>query len=204
MRTYAYLALALLFLVPSSAPRAEERPVNVAVFAGGSFYSMESAFDKVRGVLRTTTGYMGGKLEKPTYAQVSNGGTGHKEVVLVTYDPKVVSYKMLLDVFWRVIDPLDQAGQFCDKGDQYIAAIFFGSDAERDAAISSKLAVQTELEEYVTTRILPATTFYPAEDFHQDFHLRNEYKYKFYRKRCKRDEGLKKVWGRDAITEEDD
>jgi peptide-methionine (S)-S-oxide reductase len=172
----------------------------VAVFAGGCFWCMEPPFDKTPGVLSTTSGYAGGTEADATYQRVSAGSTEHFEAVQVVYDSSKITYAKLLDVFWRNIDPYDAAGQFCDKGRQYRAAIFVRNDAERQAAESSKLAVQKggKLDKPIVTEIRPASTFYPAEDYHQDYYLRNPVKYRFYRTTCGRDSRLQEVWG--AVT----
>lgn len=165
-----------------------------AVFAGGCFWCMEPPFDKLPGVVSTTSGYIGGAVEKPTYQQVSAGGTGHAEAVAVVYDPAKVSYATLLDVFWRNIDPFDPAGQFCDKGDQYRSEIFWRTDEQKDLALRSKQAVEKLLGRPVATRIESAATFWPAEDYHQDYYQKSSLKYQFYRYSCGRDSRLDEVW----------
>lgn len=168
---------------------------EVATFAGGCFWCMEPPYDKLDGVLSTTSGYAGGRTEDPTYREVSSGRTGHLEVLQVEYDPSRVSYEELLEVFWRNIDPHDPRGQFCDKGEQYQAAIFALNDGQRAAAEASKTAVEAELSEPVVTEIRPAAKFYPAEDYHQDYYKKNPVRYKFYRWNCGRDQRLQQVWG---------
>ena len=174
----------------------EQQPAK-ATFAGGCFWCMEAAFDKLEGVVSTTSGYTGGHLEDPTYEQVSAGGTGHTEAVEVIYDPAKVDYAQLLEVFWRNIDPLDAKGQFCDKGSQYRSAIFYRTDEERRLAEASKASLESRdrLGRTLVTEIVPATTFYPAESYHQDYYLKNPVRYKFYRYVCGRDKRLRQLWG---------
>jgi peptide-methionine (S)-S-oxide reductase len=160
---------------------------------------MEPPYDKMDGVISTTSGYSGGEEPNPTYAEVSAGKTGHYEVVRVEYDPAKVGYQQLLDVFWKNIDPLDAKGQFCDKGDHYRAAIFYSNEEEKALAEQSKGVIQSGkgFKEPVVTEILPAKVFHPAEDYHQDYYQKNPLKYKFYRFNCGRDARLDAVWGPD-------
>ncbi len=190
-------ALVTVFAAGVSAAEPEQRESAIAVFAGGCFWCMEPPFDKLDGVLSTTSGYAGGHTKNPTYREVSAGRSGHLEVLRVEYDPSRVSYSELLDVFWRNIDPLDARGQFCDKGEQYTSAIFFGNDEERAAAEASKSAVEAsgKLDGAVQTRILPAVRFYAAEEYHQDYYKKNPVRYKIYRWNCGRDSRLKRLWG---------
>jgi len=171
-----------------AAPRAQ------AVFAGGCFWCTESDFDKIPGVLSTTSGYIGGKVAKPTYEQVSAGGTGHIEAVKVVYDPARVSYATLVSRFFRTIDPLDSGGQFCDRGYHYRSAIFVADAEQRRIAAAAKADVAATLKKPVATLLLPAATFYPAETYHQDYYKKNPVKYRFYRTTCGRDARLKRVW----------
>jgi peptide-methionine (S)-S-oxide reductase len=166
-----------------------------AVFAGGCFWCVEAAFDPVDGVTETTSGFSGGHVENPTYKAVSAGGTGHLEVVRVTYDPRRVTYAQLLDVFWRNIDPFDDGGQFCDRGESYRAAIFYGDAAEQQLAEASKAAHAQALGRDIVTRVLPAQPFYPAENYHQNYYRKNPVRYKYYRFSCGRDRRLEAVWG---------
>jgi len=159
---------------------------------------MEEAFDKVPGVSATISGYTGGTVENPTYEQVSSGGTGHYEVVEVEYDPAQVTYGELLDAFWHNVDPLDGRGQFCDKGTQYLSAIFVANDEERQLAEASKAEVAEQLDMPAATGILPAATFYPAEDYHQDYYQTNSAQYKFYKFGCGRAQRLEEIWGEPA------
>ncbi|MGE0038007.1 MAG: peptide-methionine (S)-S-oxide reductase MsrA [Xanthobacteraceae bacterium] len=176
----------------SSTPAQTEK----AVFAGGCFWCTEADFDKVPGVISTTSGYINGRTPNPTYEQVSRGGTGHAEAVEVVFDPAKVSYEKLLDVFWHNVDPLAKDYQFCDHGDQYRSAIFYLGDAQRQLAEKSKAAVQARFKEPVQTEIAAAGTFYKAEDYHQDYHTKNPLRYKFYRFNCGRDARLQQLWGK--------
>ncbi|ESR26707.1 peptide-methionine (S)-S-oxide reductase MsrA [Lutibaculum baratangense] len=168
---------------------------RTAIFAGGCFWCTESDFDHVEGVVATTSGYIGGEVDNPTYRQVSSGGTGHYEAVKIEYDPSRVSYESLVEAYWPTVDPLDAGGQFCDRGDQYRTAIFVADEAERQAAEASKAKAEQRLGREVVTPVLDAATFYPAEDYHQDYYLKNPLQYKFYRLSCGRDARLDEVWG---------
>lgn len=187
----------LIFIFSAGAVSAEDSSKNIrtAVFAGGCFWCMEPPYDKLDGVLETTSGYSGGKVKNPTYEQVSGGGTGHAEVVQVKYDANKISYAELLNVFWLNVDPLDAGGQFCDRGDQYRSAIFYANDEEKQLAEASKSAAEQKLGRKIVTEIVPAATFYPAERYHQDYYQRNPVRYKYYRYRCGRDQRLEEVWG---------
>jgi peptide-methionine (S)-S-oxide reductase len=166
-----------------------------AVFAGGCFWSVELLFDKVDGVVSTVSGFTGGTKKNPTYDEVVTGTTGHAEAVQVTYDPKKVSYEKLLDVFWHNIDPLTPNGQFCDFGNQYRTAIFYNDETQKRLAEKSKKALQRRFKQPLVTEIVAASRFYPAEDYHQDFHLRNPVRYQLYRAGCGRDRRLEEIWG---------
>jgi peptide-methionine (S)-S-oxide reductase len=203
------LAIGLAFggLLPPGGPspsfsNAEPPPRGRAraTFAGGCFWCMEPPFDKVKGVASTTSGYAGGIVSNPTYEQVASGGTGHAEVVQVVFDPGKVSYEQLLEVFWKNIDPLDKGGQFCDRGLQYRSAIFFVGDDQKRAALLSRerLEKSDRLPGPVVTAIVPLAAFYPAEEHHQDYYLKNVRRYWSYRSGCGRDERLKELWGRSS------
>jgi peptide-methionine (S)-S-oxide reductase len=168
-----------------------------AIFAGGCFWCMEPPYDKLDGVIATISGYTGGTKLNPTYEQVSSGSTGHAEAVQVEYDPKKVSYEKLLDVFWHNVDPTQKDGQFCDHGNQYRTAIFAVNDEQKKLAEASKAALMKSkpFKGDIVTEIVPATTFYPAEDYHQDYYMKNPVRYKFYRTGCGRDARLKELWG---------
>ncbi|UCC55118.1 MAG: peptide-methionine (S)-S-oxide reductase MsrA [Gammaproteobacteria bacterium] len=193
-------ALLLLLLLPFSAQAASPETASghrTATFAGGCFWCMEPPFDALDGVISTTSGYIGGHKQNPTYKEVSRGGTGHTEAVQIVYDPGKVSYAELLDVFWHNIDPTDPRGQFCDKGSQYRSEIFYHDEEQKQLASQSKAAL-TELKPFpgdVVTAITPAAEFYPAEDYHQDYYTKNPVRYKFYRYGCGRDKRLEDLWG---------
>lgn len=175
----------------------ETNKTETAVFAGGCFWCMEPPYDKLDGVISTTSGYIGGSKKDADYEKVSAGGTGHFEAVEIKYDPSKVSYEKLLEVFWYNIDPLDGRGQFCDKGSQYLSAIFPKNEEERALAEASKAAVAPEVggPDAIKTEILAASPFYPAEDYHQDYYQKNPVRYKFYRWNCGRDQRLEQLWG---------
>ncbi|MEM8502848.1 MAG: peptide-methionine (S)-S-oxide reductase MsrA [Cyanobacteria bacterium P01_D01_bin.1] len=174
--------------------------IETATFAGGCFWCMEPPFDALPGVLSTTSGYTGGQVANPTYTQVSNGNTGHFEAMQVTYDPSQVAYETLLDTFWHNIDPLDNQGQFCDKGSQYRSAIFYDTTEQQQLAEAAKQTVASQLGSSVATEILPAAPFYPAEDYHQDYYQTHPVRYRVYRFGCGRDQRLSEVWGEDAAA----
>lgn len=169
-----------------------------AVFAGGCFWCMEAPFDKLEGVIATTSGYIGGTVPNPSYGQVSSGRTGHTEAVEVVYDPDQVSYEQLLDTFWRNIDPLDAGGQFCDRGSQYRSAVFVGTEAEQQAALASRDRIQARFEQSIATEVVDDSPFYAAEDYHQDYYLKNPIRYQLYRFGCGRDARLNALWGSEA------
>lgn len=167
------------------------KKTETAIFAGGCFWCVESDFDKVPGVLSTVSGYTGGHVKNPEYKQVSNGGTGHVEAVQITYDPKVVSYKQLLDYFWHHIDPTVKNRQFCDVGEQYRSEIFYHSEDQKKLAEKSKKDLPFPI---VHTAITKASEFYPAEDYHQDYYKKNPLRYKYYRYSCGRDNRVEEIW----------
>lgn len=189
------LMLATLLFATGTASQARAAATETAVFAGGCFWCMEEAFDKVAGVLDTTSGYTGGMLRNPTYEQVSSQKTGHKEAVRVLYDPARVGYAQLLEVFWRNVDPFDAAGQFCDKGDSYRSAIFVRGAEQSRLAEQTKQMVEARFKRPVATAIRPLTTFYPAEGYHQNYHDTNPLRYQYYKWRCGRAQQLEQIWG---------
>jgi peptide-methionine (S)-S-oxide reductase len=195
----ALLLLGLTMLVVTLPARAAD-PAK-ATFAGGCFWCVESDFDKVAGVLSTTSGYIGGTVANPTYNQVAAKKTGHAEAVEITFDPARVSYQQLLEVFWRSIDPTTVDRQFCDVGSPYRTAIFSHDAAQLAAARASLQALEKNkpFKEPIVTQIQPATTFYPAEDYHQDYYKKNPLRYQYYRKSCGRDARLEQLWGRKAL-----
>lgn len=175
---------------------------EIATFAGGCFWCVESAFEGIDGVISVVSGYTGGHSQNPTYDEVSSGTTGHAEAVQITYDPKKVTYEKLLDVFWRQIDPTDKGGQFVDRGSQYRSEIFYHTDEQKRLAEDSRSALQRSgrYDKPVITPITKATRFFPAEDYHQDYYKKNPVRYKFYRHNSGRDQYLQKVWGKPATS----
>ena len=173
-----------------------------ATFAGGCFWCVEADFDKVPGVISTTSGYTGGTVANPSYEQVSSKRTGHAEAVQVVYDPAKVSYEQLLDRYWHSIDPTTKDAQFCDHGSPYRTAIFTHGDAQAKAAQASLAALQKNqpFKEPIVTEILAAGPFYPAEEYHQDYYKKNPVRYQYYRSACGRDARLKQLWGDKAAT----
>ncbi|MDC8446332.1 MAG: peptide-methionine (S)-S-oxide reductase MsrA [Nitrosomonas sp.] len=176
--------------------------LDTAIFAGGCFWCTESDFDKLPGVISTISGYIGGTVTNPTYEQVVTGKTGHLEAVLVQFDRTATDFETLLDAFWRTIDPVFPDGQFCDIGPQYRSAIFYLTPGQNASAEASKnaLTASGRFELPIVTEILPATTFYPAEDYHQDYYLKNPINYTQYRSKCGRDARLKQLWGNEALA----
>ena len=205
-RVLKYLGgLAALLLVVSFSAAAEQTktpatPTGMtekAMFAGGCFWCMEPPFDELEGVVSTTSGYTDGHTENPTYEQVSSGRTGHAEAVQVVYDPAKVSFERLVEVFWRNTDPTDAGGQFCDRGSPYRPALFYHDAAQREVAERSRAALEKDrpFKAAIATPVVAATTFYPAEEYHQDYYLKNPIRYKYYRNGCGRDRRLKQLWG---------
>ena len=175
-----------------------ERETKIATFAGGCFWCIEADFDRVPGVLKTISGYTGGDKESATYLQVARGNTGHYEALQITYDPEKVTYEQLLTVFWHSIDPLDQGGQFCDRGEPYRAAVFVLNDEQRKLADAAKAAAMNKLGRKIVTPVKTATEFYPAEDYHQDYHMKSPLRYRYYRWNCGRNQRVREVWGGEA------
>ena len=200
----AVLVAALLAAAGASAatndakPGADGRTLAKATFAGGCFWCMEEALDKVDGVVSTTSGYTGGKKKNPTYEEVSAGETGHAEAVEVLYDPAKVSYAKLLETFWHNIDPTTPDRQFCDFGDQYRPAIFYHDETQKRLAEDSKKALRKSkpFKEAIVTEIAPASAFYPAEEYHQNFYEKNPIRYKLYKYKCGRAQRLEQLWGK--------
>jgi peptide-methionine (S)-S-oxide reductase len=206
MNTTRLLTLFCIALLSLAAPgSATAQPVPgaktaaaKATFAGGCFWCMEEAFDKVPGVTSTVSGYMGGNVKNPTYDQVSTGRTGHAEAVQVEYDPTKVSYAKLLEAFWRNIDPTQKDGQFCDHGPQYRSAIFYHDEEQKKLAEASRQALQKNkpFRGEIVTEIARAAEFYPAEVYHQDFYQKNPTRYKFYKSGCGRETRLQQLWSK--------
>ncbi len=207
-RVLAKVALASTLAMASASSGALAAPAATqpataaatAIFAGGCFWCMEPPFDKLDGVISTTSGYTGGNVANPTYEAVSSGRTGHAEAVRIEYDPKKIGYERLLETFWHNIDPTDAGGQFCDRGNQYRAEIFYSNEEQRTAAEHSRtaLAANKPFPQPIVTDIVAAGAFYPAEEYHQDYYLKNPLRYKFYRHGCGRDRRLESLWGNAA------
>jgi len=194
MRCAILLITALLALIPPAMADSA-----TAVFAGGCFWCMESAFEEREGVTRVVSGFTGGTLKNPTY---SGNHQGHLEAVQVSYDPAVVSYQQLLDLFWVNVDPFDDKGQFCDKGPSYRSAIFTANASQRKLAEASKAKIAARFSgREIHTEIRDAGTFWPVEEYHQDYYLKNPVRYKFYRWNCGRDQRLHQIWGSEAGAE---
>jgi len=190
------MIMILLFPNIGMAQMAKETNQEIAIFAGGCFWCMEKPFDQLEGVISTISGYTGGKVRSPTYEQVSAGGTGYIESLQVTFDPSKTTYQKLLEVFWKNIDPLDDTGQFCDKGEQYKSAVFYKNEQQKQEAEKSLKDVKKELGAKISTKIIKASEFYPAEEYHQDYYKKNPIRYSFYRYNCGRDARLKEIWNK--------
>lgn len=204
-----FSALLLLFfgvaLFVKSADRPQMTPaaatgLETATFAGGCFWCMVPPFEKLAGVISVTSGYTGGKTRNPSYEEVSAGNTGHTESVQIKFDPAKISYTQLLQVFWHNIDPTAVNRQFCDSGNQYRSAIFFHNEMQKKLALESKEATEKSkrFPEPIVTEITPASEFYPAEEYHQDYYRKNPIRYEYYRYSCGRDKRLKELWGNEA------
>jgi len=211
-RTTKPLLLVIAMAIGATAQDApaQMRDPETALFAGGCFWCVESDFESVPGVLTAVSGYTGGHVKDPSYRQVTRGGTGHYEAVSITYDPEIVGYAELLHLFFRSVDAVDAGGQFCDRGESYRTAIFVSDESERALAQAAKDTAEAELGLPVATPILPHTTFYEAEDYHQDYYKgsglivtrfgvkRQSEAYKAYREACRRDQRVRALWGDDA------
>jgi peptide-methionine (S)-S-oxide reductase len=197
------LLIVILLFAGTGAGIAETKPVDrgvkleKATFAGGCFWCMEAPFDKLPGVVSVTAGYTGGQVKNPTYEEVSAGGTGHAEAVQIVYDPAIIGYNKLLEVFWHNIDPTVKDRQFCDRGNQYRSAIFYENGEQHRLAIQSKVALEKNkpFGDPIVTEIVPAGEFYPAEEYHQHYYKKNPIRYTYYRTSCGRDRRLKELWG---------
>jgi len=187
--------LGLIMMMTTTGVEATE--TETATFAGGCFWCMEHPFDELDGVLSTTSGYTGGHKDHPSYEEVSSGSTGHAEAIQIVFDPARISYTQLLDVYWRNSDPTTPNRQFCDIGTQYRPAIFYHSEAQKQAAEASKRALMQHASfgKLIVTEITVASRFWPAEEYHQNYYLKNPIRYKFYRYNCGRDQRLKQLWG---------
>ncbi len=191
------LLMVLAGLLVSQSQAADPSGAAKAYFAGGCFWCMEEVFEKVPGVISATSGYMGGRVENPSYEQVSAGGTGHAESVEVLYDPAKVNYTTLLNAFWHNVDPVTPNAQFCDHGSQYRSVIFYQGEEQKRLAEESKRAIaqSPRLSQPIVTELTQASQFYPAEEYHQDFYKKNPIRYKFYKFNCGRAQRLEEVWG---------
>lgn len=190
------IGVSAAFAAPVGSQPETTARTETATFAAGCFWCVEEAFDKVAGVIATTSGYTAGHAPKPTYEQVSSGGTGHTEAVQVTYDPAKVTYEALLTTFWRNVDAVAAGGQFCDRGSQYRSGIYVHSSAQRQQAEASKAKVAAQLGKAIATEIVSAGPFYEAEGYHQDYHNKNAVRYKFYKWNCGRAQRLEALWGK--------
>lgn len=191
----AALCGALVVTAAAAGPATQNAPSAKALFAAGCFWCVESDFDKVSGVMATTSGFAGGREKSPTYDQVSSGRTGHTESVEVVYDPAKVSYQQLLDYYWHHVDPFAGDRQFCDVGSQYRPVIFYQNDQERRLAEESKAQIEARFKRPVAVQIVPSTTFYKAEEYHQDFYKKDPTRYHQYRTGCGRDRRIEQIWG---------
>ncbi|GJL63788.1 MAG: peptide methionine sulfoxide reductase MsrA [Nitrospirales bacterium] len=192
-----FSAMVLIGPSQASSPNTDKMNYEKATFAGGCFWCMEPPYDKLEGVISTTSGYIGGHTANPTYEEVSAGGTGHAEAIEVIYDPSKITYAALLEVYWKNIDPTTPDRQFCDHGDQYRPEIFYHTVEQRQLIEASKKLIEETktFPEKIATEISAAMEFYPAEDYHQDYYQKNPLRYKFYRYSCGRDQRLKELWG---------
>ena len=200
MAVTALLACAVQVFAAPPTSTSTPPAVSKAIFAGGCFLCVESDFDKIPGVISTTSGYIGGNTVNPSYEQVSAYTTGHAEAVEVVYDPAKVSYERLVAYFWRTIDPTVKDQQFCDRGTPYRTAIFANGPEQLKIALASRAALEKSkpFKEPVVTEIVPAGVFYAAEDYHQDYYKKNPLRYKYYRTSCGRDARLQQLWGDQA------
>jgi peptide-methionine (S)-S-oxide reductase len=199
MKGISIIGGVLLMVVTAQVNAATDVNTETATFAGGCFWCMQHPFDELPGVISTTVGYIGGQEDKPRYAQVSAGNTGHAEAVQIVFEPKIISYSQLLDVYWRNTDPTTPNRQFCDVGNQYRPAIFYHDENQRKLADASKASLEQSksFPENIVTEIIPAGTFWVAEEYHQNYYINNPVRYKYYRFSCGRDQRLKQLWGDD-------
>ena len=186
-----YLFIILIFFISTSA---QSQNLKKAYFAGGCFWCMEESFDQVEGVISTISGYSGGHLKNPTYQDVVYSDTGHVEAIEIIYDPNKVNYEKLLNIYWKNIDPFDSAGQFCDKGKSYRSVIFFQTQLEKEFIDKSFKKLEQLFNNKIVTLVWKFEKFYPAEDYHQDYYEKNFIRYLMYKKGCKREETLKRIW----------
>jgi peptide-methionine (S)-S-oxide reductase len=198
MRLSTLFAALGIFILPSASVAQEAATETAtAIFAGGCFWCVEADFDKVEGVTETVSGYIGGDTENPTYE--NHSAAGHREAVKITFDPSVTDYWTLLDTFWRTIDPTDDGGQFCDRGHSYTTAVYALNEEQADIAERSRAAAEEALGKEIVTEIVTGKTFWPAEDYHQNYYKKNPVRYNFYRTACGRDERIKELWRGQAM-----
>ena len=190
----AALLLTIGFAMSAPTPSSAAPGSQTAIFAGGCFWCMHASFEQLPGVVKVVSGYTGGDVTNPTYEQVSTGETGHVEAIEVQFDPQKVSYDALLEKFWENVDPTDPTGQFCDKGSQYLAGIFYTNTDQKERAEKSIAAVETKLKMKISTFLRPAKTFYAAEEYHQSYYNKNKLRYEMYKTGCGRAKTLKRVW----------
>lgn len=197
MRFTIPMLFAWLLSISAIADTANESKLESVVLGGGCFWCIEADYEKLDGVVDVISGYAGGHVKNPTYKQVSAGGSGHIEVVKVTYDANKINYSQILDYFWRHIDPTRDDGQFCDRGAQYRPAIFYQDETQKKLALASQKQVeQTKpFVQPLKVELIQATIFYPAEDYHQDYYKKNPIRYNFYRYNCGRDARVEQLWG---------
>lgn len=196
----AGLVLSAVLGSSSTSVAAASAAVEIAIFAGGCFWCVESDFDAVPGVVETISGYTGGRTSNPTYQQVGHGDTGHREAVEIKFDPSRISYAQMLEIFWRSVDPTDDQGQFCDRGYSYTTAIYTTTDEQERLANESKqkLVASGRLQSAIVTPVERASPFYPAEDYHQNYYNVSPFRYRFYRYSCGRDARVEELWGAEA------
>jgi peptide-methionine (S)-S-oxide reductase len=197
MKTLLFGLFALPLTLIAAGTVSVAATLEKATFAGGCFWCMEHPFDALPGVVSVTSGYTGGQKVNPTYKEVSAGGTGHAEAVQIVYDPSKIAYGKLLEVFWHNIDPTAKDRQFCDSGNQYRSAIFYHTEEQHRAALQSKEALEKAkpFTGPVVTEIVPASEYFPAEEYHQHYYKKNPIRYRYYRTGCGRDRRLKELWG---------
>jgi len=208
LKTYIVLSLplisCLIVMLTFNMTYSGQEKLEKATFAGGCFWCMEHPYDEIDGVKSTISGYSGGHKKNPTYEEVSSGSTGHTEVVQVTYDPEKVKYEELLAIFWRNIDPTVKNRQFCDIGSQYRSAIYYHDEEQKRLAEESKKElVKSNRFKNIHTEIEQASVFYPAEEYHQDYYIKNPIRYRLYRYGCGRDKRLEELWGKGKETEKE-
>jgi peptide-methionine (S)-S-oxide reductase len=193
--SHKLLKNSLVFIALAASLHTQLSLAATATFAGGCFWSIQHDLDKLPGVIKTVVGYTGGKLANPTYEDVSSGTTGHYEAIQITYDPNTLSYEKLVDAYWHDIDPTDAAGQFCDKGTEYHSVIFYEGDTQKKSAETSMQSLKNSGQfQTIATQILPAATFYPAEEYHQHYADKNPARYQLYRIGCGRDKRSADIW----------